>query len=97
MSDFRPSKFANLRSASAHRRDTSGPIIPAARPAEQLLIGFSLIFQFYLRRFAPLIRNLCEQGVRCHFTIGGHFPSLSHRETLQVLVQSGAAFESSQA
>jgi anaerobic magnesium-protoporphyrin IX monomethyl ester cyclase len=124
MSDFRPSKFADLRSASAHKRDTSRPImlvgfqeqenlglgylaatlkrygyrvllfdfqsepetiLAAARSAEPLLIGFSLIFQFYVRRFAALIRYLREHGVRCHFTIGGHFPSLSHRETLELI------------
>jgi len=60
-------------------------ILEAARSATPLLIGFSLIFQFYVRRFAALIRYLRQHGVHCHFTIGGHFPSLSYRETLDLI------------
>ncbi len=47
-----------------------------------LLIGFSLIFQFYIGRYATLIRRLRAAGIDCHFTMGGHFPSLSPAQTL---------------
>lgn len=47
-----------------------------------VLVGFSLIFQFYIRRFGALIRFLRENGIACHFTMGGHYPSLSHEQTL---------------
>src|SRR5919112_60732 len=49
--------------------------------------GFSLIFQFYVHRFEALARYLRANGVDCHFTIGGHFPSLSSEETLALVPQ----------
>ena len=53
-------------------------IVATALQSKPMIIGFSLIFQFYVRRFADLARYLRESGVDCHFTIGGHFPSLSY-------------------
>lgn len=60
-------------------------IVETARNLEPIIIGFSLIFQFYILQFAALIRKLRAAGVTCHFTMGGHFPSLSPRETLQIV------------
>jgi radical SAM superfamily enzyme YgiQ (UPF0313 family) len=57
-------------------------VITHARP---ILVGFSLIFQFYAPRFASLARYLRENDVYCHFTIGGHFPSLSYEQTLEII------------
>lgn len=56
-------------------------LLQAEKAQAPILIGFSLIFQFYIRRFAAVIRYLREHGVGCHITMGGHFPSLSYRET----------------
>ncbi len=53
-------------------------LLEAARDLQPVLIGFSLIFQFYIDRFRSLMRLLRAGGVDCHFTIGGHFPSLSY-------------------
>src|SRR4029079_17438902 len=50
-----------------------------------ILIGFSLIFQSYVTWFGTLIRHLRDGGVSCHFTMGGHFPSLSSERTLELL------------
>lgn len=55
----------------------------AAQALRPLLIGFSLIFQFYLPRFATLAERLREYDQTCHFTIGGHFPSLNPTLTLE--------------
>src|SRR5262249_16597396 len=52
-----------------------------------LLIGFSLIFQFYIHRFAALVDLLRANGVTCHFTMGGHFPSLSFDKTIEMIPQ----------
>ena len=52
-----------------------------------VLVGFSLIFQFYVDRFEQLAGYLRDTGVDCHFTIGGHFPSLSPRATLALMPQ----------
>jgi anaerobic magnesium-protoporphyrin IX monomethyl ester cyclase len=57
-------------------------VVATAKRLGPLLIGFSLIFQFYIERFQSLMMRLREAGVTCHFTMGGHFPSLSHREAL---------------
>jgi anaerobic magnesium-protoporphyrin IX monomethyl ester cyclase len=60
-------------------------ILKAARSLNPILIGFSLIFQFYIDRFGELISYLRENGITCHFTMGGHFPSLSYEHTLQLV------------
>src|SRR6266404_5749048 len=60
-------------------------ILAVVHDKKPLLIGLSLIFQFYLPRFAELVRTLREGGVACHLTIGGHFPSLSWQPTLEMI------------
>ena len=40
-----------------------------------VLVGFSLIFQYYIRRYGELMTRLRAAGVPCHFTMGGHYPS----------------------
>lgn len=62
-------------------------VLDIVRRSEPILVGFSLIFQFYVRRFEALARHLREHGIESHFTIGGHFPSLSPRETLALIPQ----------
>lgn len=70
-------------------------ILKAAESLDPVLIGFSLIFQFYIDRFAALIRYLRDNGITCHFTMGGHFPSLSYQHTLEIVpeLDSVARFE----
>jgi radical SAM superfamily enzyme YgiQ (UPF0313 family) len=60
-------------------------ILEIVKLHQPLLIGFSLIFQFYIERFQALALFLRESGVECHFTIGGHFPSLSYQQTLEFI------------
>ena len=70
-------------------------ILEAATSSRPLLVGFSLIFQFYIHRFRSLMSFLRENGIDCHFTMGGHFPSLSYSQTLQLVpeLDSVARFE----
>jgi len=70
-------------------------ILSLVRQLDPIVIGFSVIFQLYVQRFASLIDFLRHRGVTCHFTIGGHFPSLSAGEALQLLagVDSVVRFE----
>ena len=56
-----------------------------AREINPLLIGFSLIFQFFIERYAALLDLLRANGLDCHFTMGGHFPSLSYEQTLELV------------
>jgi radical SAM superfamily enzyme YgiQ (UPF0313 family) len=62
-----------------------GEIARIARELNPLLIGFSLIFQFYIDRYAELLYLLRSNGLDCHFTMGGHFPSLSYEQTLELV------------
>jgi len=57
-------------------------IVDRVRSLDPILVGFSLIFQFYITQFSSLIDKLREGGIDCHFTMGGHFPSLSYEEAL---------------
>jgi radical SAM superfamily enzyme YgiQ (UPF0313 family) len=67
--------------------DSFEDILQAVHRAYPILIGFSLIFQFYIVRFEALMRLLRAHGIHAHFTMGGHFPSLSHEHALQLAPQ----------
>ena len=54
---------------------------------DPLIIGFSLIFQYYLPKFAALAEFLQSCGVDCHMTVGGHYPSLCYEQTLSQIPQ----------
>ncbi len=73
-------------------------LVRAAQELDPVLIGFSLIFQFYIERFGDLIGRMRLCGVNCHFTMGGHFPSLSYQPTLDLLpdLDSVVRFEGEQ-
>jgi anaerobic magnesium-protoporphyrin IX monomethyl ester cyclase len=58
-------------------------LLAAAAREDPLLVGFSLVFQFYVRRFSTLARYLRDHGIDCHFTVGGHFPTLSPDATFE--------------
>jgi radical SAM superfamily enzyme YgiQ (UPF0313 family) len=62
-----------------------GPERIAARliSRQPLLVGFSLIFQYFLPQYRRVARYLREVGIKSHFTIGGHYPSLCHDELLR--------------
>lgn len=60
-------------------------ILKTALTINPLLIGFSLIFQFYINSYGELVRAFRSFGIRCHFTMGGHFPSLSYQQTLELV------------
>src|SRR5688572_31198937 len=62
-------------------------IVRIAREINPVLIGFSLIFQFFIDRYAALLYLLRTNGIDCHFTMGGHFPSLSYEQTLELVPQ----------
>jgi len=60
-------------------------ILQKALEINPVLIGFSLIFQFFIDRYAVLLYLLRAHGIDCHFTMGGHFPSLSYEQTLELV------------
>lgn len=60
-------------------------LVALARSLDPMVVGFSLIFQFYILRYAALVEKMRAAGIDAHFTIGGHFASLSWRETLDLV------------
>jgi anaerobic magnesium-protoporphyrin IX monomethyl ester cyclase len=62
------------------RRDS---ILETVRSANPVLVGFSLIFQYYIPQFASLASYLRDNGVTCHFCAGGHYPSLRYEHVLR--------------
>jgi radical SAM superfamily enzyme YgiQ (UPF0313 family) len=63
-------------------RDSEGSIAERLLVDQPLVVGFSLIFQFFLPQFRRLAVYLRRAGVTSHFTIGGHYPSLCHADVL---------------
>ncbi len=64
-------------------RDGPVRIAEKLRDRQPLVVGFSLIFQFFLPQFRAVATHLRAAGITSHFTIGGHYPSLCHDEILQ--------------
>lgn len=64
-------------------REKPESIVETVRRENPALIGFSLIFQYYVPEFQRLASCLRSHGVFCHFTAGGHYPSLRSEETLR--------------
>lgn len=61
----------------------SGKIAALLAKRQPLVVGFSLIFQFFLPQFRKVAQQLRKAGITSHFTIGGHYPSLCYDELLQ--------------
>lgn len=63
----------------------NGPlaVLDAIRERRPLVVGFSVIFQYYLPRFAALASLLRARGVDAHLTAGGHYPTLRYEDTLR--------------
>src|SRR5665647_1933826 len=57
-------------------RETIPVIIKSILDAKPLIVGFSVVFQWQLEAFQKLAVILRENNVNCHFTAGGHYPSL---------------------
>src|SRR4051794_23730053 len=66
-------------------RDGIDRIRACVLAADPLVVGFSLIFQYYLPGFREMAADLRAAGVTSHFTIGGHYPSLCHDEVLEAV------------
>jgi len=68
-------------------RERRESILEAVRSAQPVLVGFSLIFQYYVPQFAELASYLRDNGIDCHFTAGGHYPSLRYEDVTQDVPQ----------
>ncbi|MGA1996193.1 MAG: radical SAM protein [Bryobacteraceae bacterium] len=64
-------------------RERRESILDTIRSANPVLVGFSLIFQYYVPRFRALAAYLRDNGIACHFCAGGHYPSLRYEHVLR--------------
>ncbi len=60
-------------------------ILEHLRSLDPMIVGFSVIFQHYIDDFRNLIQFLRSSGVNCHFSAGGHYPSLRYEQLLQLI------------
>ncbi len=60
-------------------------ILKSVQALDPLVIGLSIIFQYYTPEFADLVAYLRAQGVRNFICAGGHYPSLVYAEALRSL------------
>ena len=66
-------------------KETYPIIIENILEAEPLIVGFSIVFQAQLDIFNKLIKVLRENKIQCHFTAGGHYPSLRYEELMNLI------------
>jgi len=64
-------------------RERRESILETIRSANPMLVGFSLIFQYYVPQFHALAAYLRDNGIACHFCAGGHYPSLRYEQVLR--------------
>jgi anaerobic magnesium-protoporphyrin IX monomethyl ester cyclase len=64
-------------------REKRESILDAIRSRNPVLVGFSLIFQYYVPQFRALAAYLRDNGITCHFCAGGHYPSLRYERALR--------------
>lgn len=69
------------------QREETSVLVARVQTLQPTVVGFSLIFQYFLPEFAEAAQALRQAGVRTHFTIGGHFPSLCPEELLRAMPQ----------
>jgi radical SAM superfamily enzyme YgiQ (UPF0313 family) len=64
-------------------RDGPEAICQRLQSRQPSVVGFSLIFQFFLPQFRSVATRLRQGGVMSHFTIGGHYASLCYEEVFR--------------
>ena len=76
---------AGYKSKIIDLRESRESILNVIKECEPVLIGFSVIFQYHIRDFIDLVKYLRDNGIKDHFTAGGHFASLRPRELFDII------------
>jgi anaerobic magnesium-protoporphyrin IX monomethyl ester cyclase len=63
-------------------KDNNEEILEALKEEDPAIVGFSVIYQYYIDKFISLVNFLRKEGITAHFTAGGHYPSLKYKELL---------------
>jgi anaerobic magnesium-protoporphyrin IX monomethyl ester cyclase len=60
-------------------------ILEQVQKVDPLIVGLSVIYQYYTPQFAELVTFLRNHDVTCMICAGGHYPSLRHEEVLEAM------------
>jgi anaerobic magnesium-protoporphyrin IX monomethyl ester cyclase len=63
-------------------RDNDEEILAVLKEEDPAIVGFSVVYQYYIDKFVSLVKFLRKEGISAHFTAGGHYPSLKYKELL---------------
>lgn len=76
---------AGFRSSTFDLSEGKETILNKLKNDKPLVIGFSVIFQYHIDRFAELAEFLRANGINCHFTAGGHYATVRCEELLSLM------------
>lgn len=65
--------------------DEDEEIVSIIQRLNPLIIGFSIIYQFYIHDFKKLIVSIHGAGISCHLTAGGQYASLRFTELFRFI------------
>jgi anaerobic magnesium-protoporphyrin IX monomethyl ester cyclase len=60
-------------------------ILKIIKKVKPLILGFSVIFQYYIYEFKELITYLRKSGITSHFTAGGQYASLKYEDLFKMI------------
>jgi radical SAM superfamily enzyme YgiQ (UPF0313 family) len=66
-------------------RDGKEEILKKIKKLKPLVIGFSVIFQYYIHDFRELIGYLRKSGINSHFCAGGQYASMRYEDLLKLI------------
>jgi radical SAM superfamily enzyme YgiQ (UPF0313 family) len=66
-------------------RDGKAEILNLLREQKPLIVGFSVIFQYYIHEFAELIVYLRKSGIISHFSAGGQYASMKNEDLFKYI------------
>jgi anaerobic magnesium-protoporphyrin IX monomethyl ester cyclase len=72
-------------------QDKKEEILKTLKCVKPLIAGFSVIFQSHIYEFRDLIIYLRKNGIKCHFTAGGHYASLRYDELFDIIPELDSA------
>lgn len=66
-------------------RNDREEILVVIKKLNPLIVGFSVIFQYYINEFKDLINYLRKSGVASHFSAGGQFASMRFEDLFKLI------------
>jgi anaerobic magnesium-protoporphyrin IX monomethyl ester cyclase len=66
-------------------RSGKDEILKVIKKLKPKIVGFSVIFQYYLHEFKELINYLREAGINSHFSAGGQYASMRYEDLFRFI------------